>query len=224
MKVFSLLAPRGALFAAAGVALLVCLIASCAAALTVEGTARVEFSRTYQFLVRDCDAEAAAAVSGEVSSLGGAGYYLQAEGESAVVLAVYPDEASAHSVLDGMKDEGEGVRLLALAAQPFSVRGGAEQAARVLAQLRTLDTCASLLYRAANGLATGEFSQAEARAAADGVRRVLEGLAASSGEGEIGDLAEACRSLASGILFSRDVRRVQAEICAKIVSAHEIFA
>lgn len=191
-------------------------------------SARVSFARTYFLLVRDCGAASAGAVAGESYLAGGAGYLWE---EDVVVLACYFDRADAAEVEAALSASGVEVRTLEERFEPFSLTG--EEAAfggAVEGNLKTADSCARLLYDAANGLERGEVTQEEARAAAQGAASALKGLKEGN-EGEFfglwnAEIARVLRRLteiAEGIVFPKDLRYEQAELVSSILRAQSFF-
>lgn len=194
--------------------------------------ARVSLDKTYYFLVRDCEETTAAAVSGQVYFSGGAGYLLGSGGDSAVVLACYFKQTDAEYVQANMTDKGVDTQVLALSSSDFTLDGGnSEQKSRIAANAETVETCAHILYDAANGLERTDISQDEARAAVRGVVVSLKGLYTEN-DGSFYDLWNAGLSgaakrgteIAEGIAFAKDLRYLQVELCLMIVNAANYFS
>ncbi len=191
--------------------------------------AEVVFDEEYFFLVQDCVSETAGAVAGQVYLSGGAGYLL---GDDAVVLACYFSEEDAHFVQENMAGKGVETRIVRRASDPLSLEGDrAALSEQVRANARTADSCARMLFDAANGLERAELSQEEARTAVKGVRASLKGLRAANGEGDFAAwnalLLRAERrgaEIASGILFAKDLRYLQAELCFAVSEIAEVFS
>lgn len=193
--------------------------------------AHLSFSQKYYFLVRDCEATTAAAVAGQVYVSGGSGYCIEVGGESAVVLSCYFKKETAGSVCESMQAKGEEVRVVALAPDDMYLNGNlAKESARISDNAETVDSFARLLYDTANGLERTELSQDEARAAVRGVQKSLNGLR-SENDGEAygrwnAVLVEAerrCGESADGILFSKDVRYIQAFLCYAVANIGDYF-
>ncbi|MGN1078320.1 MAG: hypothetical protein ACI4ST_07360 [Candidatus Gallimonas sp.] len=190
--------------------------------------ARVTFDETYYFLVRDCEDTTASAVSGQVYFSGGAGYLL--ERENAVVIACYFRESSANQVRDTLALKGVEARVLSLSPPDLELSGElAAQKARISSNAETLDSCAHILYDTANGLERTEISQDEARSALRGVIASLKGLCAENGEGfsrwnaVVSQAVRKGTEIAEGILFARDLRYLQAQICMNVVRIGDYF-
>ena len=193
--------------------------------------ARIGGEREYYFLVRDCEDTTAAAVAGQVYYAGGAGLRLERAGENCVVLACYFRITDAERVCGAMKEKGTDARILPLSGSDFVLEGqNAAQKSRVEGNLETAETCARILYDAANGLERGDLSQEEARAAVRGAAKALKGTCESNPAGIFDRwnaqlTAEARRGteLADGILYAKDLRYLQAEILLSIVDADRYF-
>lgn len=193
--------------------------------------AHLSFSQKYYFLVRDCEATTAAAVAGQVYVSGGSGYYIETGGESAVVLSCYFKKETAGSVCESMLEKGEAVRVLTLAPDDLYLNGNlAQESSHIYDNAETVDMFARLLYDTANGLERTELSQGEARAALRGVQKSLKGLCSENRGDAYGRwnavLTEAerkCGESADGILFSKDVRYVQALLCYAVANIGNYF-
>ena len=192
--------------------------------------ALVSPDKTYYFLVRDCEDTTASAVAGQIYLQGGAGYLLETAGESAVVLSCYFSERDAERVKTTMDEKGVETRVLVLSTEDFSLDGSAAALkSAVSANINTAESCARILYDAANGLERTELSQEEARAAVRGVVKSLKGLRIGNGENFAQwnyALTQAERrgtEIAEGILFAKDLRYLQVQLCLDIVRADEYF-
>ncbi len=194
--------------------------------------ARVSAEREYYFLVRDCEETTAAAVAGQVYLSGGAGFRLDTAGGSCVVLACYFRVTDAERVQSAMEEKEIATRILTLSGSDFVLEGkNAAQKSRVEGNLETAETCARILYDTANGLERADLSQEEARVAVRGVVKALKGLRGGNEENLFGlwnvRLAAAERrgtEIADGILYAKDLRYLQAELCLAIVNAGDCFS
>lgn len=195
------------------------------------GYARVSLDVTYYFLVRDCEDTTASAVAGQVYLAGGAGYLLEKGGESAVVLACYFKETDADFVRETMSEKGVETQILALSGAEFTLNGDkSSERNRIVSNAATVETCAQILYDTANGLERTDLSQDEARAAVRGAVASLKGLRLENSDGfyeswnyALYDAEKRGTEIAEGILFAKDLRYLQVELCMMIVSANEYF-
>lgn len=167
----------------------------------------------YFFLVRECTEATAGAVAGESYASGGAGYLLDAE--DAVVLACYYEEEVAASVEASMSANGVSVRVLEYALDRFTPSTSQEgEIAAIEQSAAALDDLTRMLYTVANGLERGEVTQAEASASLGGISVSLSGLAKGRAwEHDLSDAAHRAREIAAGIVFSKDVRYLQVQLC-----------
>ncbi|MDE7158629.1 MAG: hypothetical protein K2N74_03555 [Clostridiales bacterium] len=194
--------------------------------------AHLSFPQKYYFLVRDCESATAAAVAGQIYVSGGSGYYIESGELNAVVLSCYFREEAAGLVCESMKEKGVESRVVALAPKDLYLNGKiAVESTRISANAETADSCARLLYDTANGLERTEISQEEARAAVRGVQKSLQGLCLENRGDAYGRwnalLTEAerkCGEVADGILFSKDVRYILAQLCYAVVNLGNYFS
>lgn len=191
---------------------------------------RVSLEREYYLLVRDCEDATASAVAGQVYLAGGAGYLL-GEG-NAVVLSGYFRVEDAERVQSSMAEKGVETRILTVKTRDFTLKGeDAAQERAVVSNAVTVETCARILYDAANGLERSSLSQEEGRAAVKGVVKSLKGLRIGN-EGGLYDewnafLMAAERrgtEIAEGIVFAKDLRYLQVELLLAVAGADGYFA
>ena len=193
--------------------------------------ARVSCDKEYYFLVQDCETTTAAAVAGQVYLAGGAGYSLETAGQSCVVLACYFRVTDAERVQRAMAEKEITVRILTLRSSDFVLEGqNSALKGRVEGNLETAEACARILFDAANGLERAELSQEEARAAVRGTTKALKGLREENSAGLfdhwnvlLTSAAKRGEEIADGILFSKDLRYLQTELCLAIVNAESYF-
>ncbi len=193
--------------------------------------ARVSLNKSYYFLVRSCEDTTASAVAGQIYFAGGAGYLLQYGGENAVVLACYFRQTDAEYVLEVMAGKGLDVRLLELKSDDFTL-GGSKAAYRdkIVANAGTVETSAKILYETANALERTDISQEEARAAVRGVVNSLKGLRSENAESlfeswnfALSGAERRGTEIAEGILFAKDLRYLQTQLCMLIIRAKDYF-
>ncbi len=194
--------------------------------------AKISLERTYYFLVRDCEDTTASAVSGQVYLSGGAGYLLEMEGESVVVLSCYFKLTDGERVQSIMEGKGIETRLISLKAEDFTLKDeDAEFKKKVSENIETVETCAKMLYESANGLERNDITQDHARATVKGVVSSLKGLQTGNTEkfflpwnAELSFAEKRGRELAEGILFAKDLRYLQVQLLLNIIHANEYFA
>lgn len=191
--------------------------------------ATVELDREYFFLVRECDTPTAGAVAGDSYLAGGAGYLL--ESENVVVLACYYKKTDAEFVKETMSAKGVETRVLTRKADNFSLHGKrAKEKSRIRDNATTVDSLAHILYDAANGLERSSLSQNAARTAVEGVVKSLSGLATGNGEGiyalwnvELRRAMRRGKEIAAGILFAKDLRYLQIQLCFDVLGISDYF-
>ena len=194
--------------------------------------ARVSLQKTYYFLVRDCEDTTASAVAGQVYLSGGAGYLLEVAGESSVVLSCYFKIADAERVQSMMQEKGIQTELLSFSTEEFVLQGEkAKLKTIVVENVETVETCARILYETANGLERTDTSQEEARAAVRGVISSLKGLQQGNEEQlfalwnhSLLSAERRGREIAEGIIFAKDLRYLQVELCMAILKTGEYFS
>lgn len=224
-----LLGVRGGSFFTAALFLVLLGMSLFAGLLSGEGRLGVvDFPATYYFLVRDCSSATAGAVAGESYGSGGAGYLL--EEQNAVVLACYYTEEDATFVEGTMSANGVQTRVLAMRCERFYPKGGSRVSEEIAARAGVVDSHSRLLFDAANGLERGTLSQEEARAAVRGVEQSLGGLIDRGGElfsawnVSLLRARRRARELSEGLLFSKDLRYLQVELCMSVLNMRDWFA
>jgi len=192
------------------------------------GYACVPFQREYYLLVRECEDTTAAAVVGDVYASGGAAYLYRSD---AVALACYFTLEDAEQVRNALLDKNVEADVLRVRSKRIYLYGEhAVQCGQIQSNLSTVQACAELLYDVANGLEKANYSQEEARARVVGVVNVLSGLQRQN-EGEFyGEWNQKLEKterkgeqICGGILFAKDVRYLQTQLCIDIADAAECF-
>ncbi len=197
-----------------------------------ERSVRVDGEREYYFLVRECEDTTASAVSGQVYLSGGAGYLLETNGRSCVVLAGYFRLEDAERVKSTMAEKEIFADVLVLRSEDFFLEGdAAEEKNRVEGNLKTAETCARVLYDAANGLERTSLTQEEAKSAVRGVSKSLKGLREGNASelfsrwnAELVAAERRCTEICEGILFAKDLRYLQVQLLMAVVNADGYFA
>lgn len=161
---------------------------------------------------------------GEIETSGGAGYPM---GES-VVVACYYGEEEAERVRFSLASRGESMEISKREVPAFFLDGkDEEEAEKILELFSAADSCARVLYYTANRLERGEIGQDEARAAVKNATECLFTIASSGysrWDGAFLATGLEGKAMAKELLFSKDLRRMQARICMDLLSAPEFFA
>lgn len=193
---------------------------------------RISPDREYYFLVKDCEETTVSAVAGQVYRAGGAGYPMEVNGRCCVALACYFRLTDAERVLTSMEEKGAVARIVTLSSRDFTLRGAdAALKERVEGNLQTAETCARILYDGANGLERTSLTQEEAKTAVRGATKALKGLCARNTEALFARwnalLLPAVRrggELDGDILFSKDLRALQTQLCLAVLAADSCFS
>ncbi len=183
---------------------------------------------TFYFLVLPVEDKTVSAWSQNVYVSGGAGYVFTHEKQDYVALASYPTQAVAEGVQGTLQEKGQEVLILPLTlnALYFVGRENVEAQASVEGTVTTLLGCTQLLYNTANGVDSGQYTQNEARAVIDELKRVLvglqsEGLAAF--DNLLGGAVKECTAMTSGIIYAKDIRYLQLSLSHGLYSLQEVF-
>ena len=106
----------------------------------------------------------------------------------------------------------------------------AAEHARIAANIKAADSCAHLLYDAANKLERGEASQEEARAYLRGAAAALDGLAQENESAvfalwnaELRSASRRLKEYAEGILYAKDLRYSQVALAFLILEIPSYF-
>ncbi|MDE6058644.1 MAG: hypothetical protein K2G44_01220 [Clostridia bacterium] len=193
--------------------------------------ARVTLPQKYWLLVRDCEDSTAAAIIGNTYLSGGAGYLIETGGKQSVVIACYYSEVSAESVRRSMEGKGIETHIVKRAPSDFTLSGNSSSyKERIIENAETADTCAKILYDTANNLERTAISQEEARAAVRGVVSSLHGLQEGNTDRCFSQwntallLAERKGiEIANGIIFAKDLRYLQVQLCISISNTGDYF-
>lgn len=191
---------------------------------------KILYEKTYYFLARECTEASASSVAGQVYSSGGAGYYMQEGSKGYVVLACYGEKTDAEKVLRTLTEKGEEVCVLERAFSQTYLYADGLFRAKVASNLKTVESCAQLLYDTANGLERFALSQEQARLAVGGVAKALNGLMAEEDvrffawQQSLHLALKRANEIREGILFAKDVRYLQVMLCEQIVNGETFFA
>lgn len=191
----------------------------------------VSGKNVYYFLVKDCEETSVSVVSGDVYRAGGAGFVMNVEGKTSVALSCYFSLEDAEAVQTTLAEKGTQTRVMTLSSEEIVFYGKqsslcAEHVGHVLTTGRQ---CAQILYDTANGLERGILSQEEGLAAVEGVTKVMRGF---YGDEELhgrwnvalGELVRRGEELSLGILFSKDVRYFQVQLCSSLAQISKYYS
>lgn len=180
----------------------------------------------YYLLVRTCEESTSAAVVGDVSSCGGVGIVYDDE---FVVISCYFQKQDALTVQGTLLDCAK-TDIVVLKSNRIQIqKKDKERASEIFSYLQTADVCARLLFDTANGLSKTEYTQEVAKARLHSIETVLSSL--SNLPEEIGvrwnsalhKIKENTSAVSQGIVFAKDVRSLQAQLCIVISQASDLF-
>lgn len=196
----------------------------CAAAFSCGGKTLTFKTEFYFICYKSSDNYlSASSVSDAVSSYGGAGYILQSDGEYFVTVACYYTENDANAVRDSLARRDLNCFVLKKETEDYALPRSAESNARLYkGNLNTLTSLSSLAYACANGLDTGEYSQTDAKRVTGEILKNLNALRGANGgncfSGELKRLATVCEDASSGLVYSKDLRKLQIAIADTVIN------
>ncbi len=187
-------------------------------------------AKPYYLLVKECNEQTVSASVGEVYSGGGAGIETSFDGKNFVVLAAYPHEDTAQKVQNQLLQKGETIGILALQGKEISLVGSEARLAQEICDNRnTVEGCIVLLYSLANELEKGTLSQERAKGILNGVVKTLEKQRVENGNNfpvwnqAVQEVEQQGKEMAEGIVFAKDVRRLQIRLCMAMAKGEEMF-
>ena len=158
-----------------------------------------------------------------VSSYGGAGYILELDGEYFITVSCYYSENDANSVRDSLARRELDCFVLKKQTDEYPLpRSAGKNAELFKGNLNTLTSLSSLAYTCANKLDTGEYSQANAKQVLADLLKSLKSLqSANAGNcfsNELKRLATVCEDAGNGIIYSKDLRKLQIAIADTVIN------
>lgn len=165
----------------------------------------------------------ASSMSDAVSSYGGAGYILELDGEYFITVSCYYTESDANAVCDSLARRELDCFVLKRQTKEYSLpRSASRNAELYRGNLNTLTSLSSLAYACANKLDTGEYSQSNARQVVSDILKSLKTLqSANSGNcfsDELRRLVTICEDAGNGIIYSKDLRKLQIAIADTVIN------
>lgn len=211
-------------FFVAVTAILAVTVAICALSLACN-TIEFTFEATFYFVCYKSEDNylSASSISDAVSSYGGAGYILELDGEYYVTLSCYYLESDANAVRDSLARRELSCFVLKKETKEYSLPRSAENmAAHYRGNLNTLTSLSSIAYTCANKLDTGEYSQANAKQVLTDILKGLQSLqSVNSGNcfsNELRRLVTVCEDAGNGIIYSKDLRKLQIAIADTVIN------
>lgn len=206
----------GAIFA---VTVIICAFAvSC-------NTLTLTFETTFYFVCYKSSDNylSASSISDAVSSYGGAGYILELDGEYFITVSCYYSENDANAVRDSLARRELDCFVLKKEITEYSLpRSASKNAELFRGNLNTLTSLSSLAYACANKLDTGEYSQANAKQVISDLLKGLKSLQnanmSNCFSNELKRLTIICEDAGSGIVYSKDLRKLQIAIADTVIN------
>lgn len=188
-------------------------------------TATLTFETTFYFVCYKSTDNyvSASSVSDAVASYGGAGYILELDGEFYVTVACYYTENDANTVCDSLSRRELDCFVLKKQTEKYSLPRSAEgNSSLYKGNLNTLTSLSSLAYTCANKLDTGEYTQANSKQVIADILKGLKSLqTANPGNcfsGELKRLITICEDAGKGIIYSKDLRKLQIAIADSVIN------
>ena len=188
-------------------------------------TATLTFETTFYFVCYKTEDNylSASSVADAVSSYGGAGYILELDGEYYITVSCYYSESDAKSVRDSLARRELNCFVLKKETNEYSLPASAKKNIGLYrGNLNTLTSLSSLAYTCANKLDTGEYSQANAKQVSADILRGLRSLQTANADNcfsnELRRLVTICEDAGNGIIFSKDLRKLQIAIADTVIN------
>lgn len=160
---------------------------------------------------------------------GGAGIEMQAGNRTYAVYACYTGEngkslAEAAQAAIGKRGVAEKAEIISQTRRALYLKTSAQKRRKneISGVLNTLDECADVLYLSAKEAEQGQTGQIALKDTAKSAAMALSYLSKHSGEADVaakrcatacGRISEELKKIAAGIVYARDLRRAQIEIC-----------
>lgn len=201
------------------VTVMICAIASSC------NTATLTFEATFYFVCYKTEDNylSASSVSDAVSSYGGAGYILELDGEYYVTVSCYYSESDANSVRDSLARRELNCFVLKKETKEYPLpRSAKKNIGLYRGNLNTLTSLSSLAYTCANKLDTGEYSQTNAKQVLADISKGLKSLQNANADNcfsnEIRRIVTICEDAGNGIIYSKDLRKLQIAIADTVIN------
>lgn len=160
---------------------------------------------------------------------GGAGIEMQADNRTYAVYACYTGEngkslAEAAQAAIGKRGVAEKTEIISQTRRALYLKTSAQKRRKneISGVLDTLDECADVLYLSAKEAEQGQAGQIALKDTAKSAAMALSYLSKYAGEADeaakrcataCGRVSEELKKIAAGIVYARDLRRAQIEIC-----------
>ena len=211
------------LISVAAVACITVLI--CIFAFSCQGT-KLKFRTCFYFVcyAMQENAISAGSISSAVSAYGGAGYILEYGGRYYITVSCYYDETDAENVCRELKDRNLYCSVLEIETENYTLKtsNAKKHAELYKGNLNTLNSLSRLAYDCANALDTGAHSQNNAKSVIADIKSGLNSLLSANENNcftvELRRLIAECDDAAGGLIYSKDLRKLQIAIADTIIN------
>lgn len=192
--------------------------------------AKLKFKTCFYFVcyAMEDNSISAGSISSAVSAYGGAGYILEHGGKYYVTVSCYYEEKDAENVCRELKDRNLFCSVLKIETKEYRLKtsDAKKHAELYRGNLNTLNSLSRLAYDCANALDTGEYNQSKAKAVIADIKSGLNSLLSANENNcftaELRRLIAECDDAAGGIVYSKDLRKLQIAIADTIINT-ELF-
>lgn len=206
------------------IAVAVLTVLVCIFAFSCSGS-KLKFKTCFYFVcyAMEDNAISAGSISSAVSAYGGAGYILELNGKYYVTVSCYYEESDAETVCRELKDRNLFCSVLKMETSEYTLKTSyaKKNAELYKGNLNTLNSLSRLAYDCANALDTGAHSQSNAKSVISDIKSGLNSLLNANENNcftvELKRLVALCDDAASGIVYSKDLRKLQIAIADTII-------
>lgn len=191
-------------------------VAVCIFAFSCQG-AKLKFKTCFYFVcyAMEDNSISAGSISSAVSAYGGAGYIIEHGGKYYITVSCYYEEKDAENVCRELKDRNLSCSVLKIETEEYRLKTSyaKKHAELYRGNLNTLNSLARLAYDCANALDTGAYNQSNAKSVIADIKSGLKSLLSANENKcftiELKRLIAECDDAAGGIIYSKDLRKLQ---------------
>lgn len=196
----------------------------CVFAVTCYGS-KLKYTTRFYFVcyAMEENSISAGSISSAVSAYGGAGYIIEYRGKYYITVSCYYEEKDAENVCRELKDRNLQCSVLKIETNSYLLKtsNAKKNAELYKGNLNTLYSLSRMAYDCANALDTGEYSQGNAKSVIADIKSGLNSLYANTSNCftvELNRLTAECEDAAGGIIYSKDLRKLQIAIADTIIN------
>ncbi len=197
----------------------------CVFAVTCYGS-KLKYTTRFYFVcyAMEENSISAGSISSAVSAYGGAGYIIEYRGKYYITVSCYYEEKDAENVCRELKDRNLQCSVLKIETNSYLLKtsNAKKNAELYKGNLNTLYSLSRMAYDCANALDTGEYSQGNAKSVIADIKSGLNSLYNANTSNcftvELNRLAAECEDAAGGIIYSKDLRKLQIAIADTIIN------